>query len=231
MTTEPAAGILRPSATRCTASRRETGARQGTPYVLDPAKLHEHIDMLYRAAWAMCGSRVDAEDLVQTTFAQVLRRPRTIRGAGERAYLLRALRNVHANCYRELSRRPVTSPLPEDDLLPAAEPDAINPRDLLEAIATAPPRYRDAVIAVDLLGLSYREASRSLRTAEKTVATRLYRGRQHVVRELVDRGVTTIDRSTPGPQTLMSRQTIHPDLSRAEAQENLTILEEETAAG
>jgi predicted DNA-binding protein (UPF0251 family) len=39
--------------------------------------------------------------------------------------------------------------------------------------------------AVDLLGLSYREAARSLRTREATIMTRLYRGRQHVARALL----------------------------------------------
>jgi RNA polymerase sigma-70 factor, ECF subfamily len=33
--------------------------------VLDPAGLGDHVDRLYRAAWALCGSREDAEDLVQ----------------------------------------------------------------------------------------------------------------------------------------------------------------------
>ena len=55
-----------------------------------------------------------------------------------------------------------------------------------EAIAAAPPLYRDAVIAVDVLGLSYREAARSMRTREETIATRLHRGRQHVARVLID---------------------------------------------
>jgi RNA polymerase sigma-70 factor (ECF subfamily) len=54
----------------------------------------------------------------------------------------------------------------------------------MEAIASAPPRYRDAVIAVDLLGLSYREAAKSLRTREATITTRLHRGRQHAARVL-----------------------------------------------
>ncbi len=54
----------------------------------------------------------------------------------------------------------------------------------MEAIATAPAPYRDAVIAVDVLGLTYREAARSLRTREATIASRLHRGRQHVAREL-----------------------------------------------
>ena len=48
------------------------------PYMrtLDPQSLSKHIDRLYRAAWALCGSREDAEDLVQETFARVLSRPR-----------------------------------------------------------------------------------------------------------------------------------------------------------
>jgi RNA polymerase sigma-70 factor (ECF subfamily) len=40
------------------------------------------------------------------------------------------------------------------------------------------------VIAIDLMGLSYREAARSLGTREATITTRLHRGRQHVAREL-----------------------------------------------
>jgi RNA polymerase sigma-70 factor, ECF subfamily len=43
---------------------------------LDPGALGNHIDSLYRAAWSVCGSREDANDLVQETFLQVLRRPR-----------------------------------------------------------------------------------------------------------------------------------------------------------
>jgi RNA polymerase sigma-70 factor (ECF subfamily) len=163
------------------------GARRRAPYRLDPAELPDHIDVLYRAAWAMCGSPHDAEDLVQTTFARVLSRPRTIRNGNVRAYLLSALRNVHATSYRSKSRRPAFAPLPDDDLLPASsagEPGSIGARELMQAIATAPPLYRDALIAIDVLGLSYREAARMHRTEEKTIATRLHRGRKHVMVEL-----------------------------------------------
>ncbi len=38
---------------------------------LDPARLGDHLDRLYRAAWALAGSREDAEDLVQETYARV----------------------------------------------------------------------------------------------------------------------------------------------------------------
>jgi RNA polymerase sigma-70 factor (ECF subfamily) len=42
------------------------------------------------------------------------------------------------------------------------------------------------VIAVDILGMSYREAARALRARESTITTRLHRGRQHLARVLID---------------------------------------------
>jgi RNA polymerase sigma-70 factor (ECF subfamily) len=168
------------------------------PFVLDPAVLPNHIDALFRAAWALCGSRADAEDLVQTTFVRVLRRPRMIRDGSERAYLLTALRNTYSNSYRSRSRTPAMSPLPEDDRLPAEEPASITAGELMEAIATTPPRYRDAVIAVDVLGLSYREAATAMRTHEKTVATRVYRGRRHIARELLNGASDRVSASPSG---------------------------------
>ena len=61
---------------------------------LDPARLGDHLDRLYRAAWALSGSREDAEDLVQETYARVLARPRLLRNEDDLGYLLRALRNT-----------------------------------------------------------------------------------------------------------------------------------------
>ena len=61
---------------------------------LDPARLGDHLDRLYRAAWALTGSREDAEDLVQETYARVLARPRLLRNQDDLGYLLRALRNT-----------------------------------------------------------------------------------------------------------------------------------------
>ena len=176
--TEPAAGAAHAG------GARERPANQAEPHVLDPAALPEHIDALYRAAWAMCGSRLDAEDLVQETLFNVLKRPRRLRDDNEIGYLLRALRNTHASHYRTAARRPVTRQLFEDDALRPDE-DRFEAREIMEAIASAPAPLRDAVIAVDLLGLSYREAAHSLRTREATITTRLFRGRQHVASALL----------------------------------------------
>ena len=152
--------------------------RRPRPHLLDPNRLPDYIDRLYRAAWALCGSRHDAEDLVQETFATVLKRRRLLHTDNDIGYLLRALRNTYATRYRTAARRPATRQLFEDET-------RINARDIMQAIASAPAPYRDAVIAVDLLGLSYREAARSLHTREATITTRLHRGRQHVAGELI----------------------------------------------
>src|SRR5215218_530900 len=78
---------------------------------LDRTRLGDHIDRLYRAAWAMCGSRDEAEDLVQETFARVMARPRLLRNDDDLGYLLRALRNTFLTGRRTAGRRVVAEPL------------------------------------------------------------------------------------------------------------------------
>jgi RNA polymerase sigma-70 factor, ECF subfamily len=153
---------------------------------LDPESLPAHIDRLYRAAWALCGSPHEAEDLVQETFARVLSRPRLLRGDDELAYLMRVLRNTFLSSRRTASRRPqVTATL--EDLEPADERAAEQPESALEAqelyraIAELPEDFRLALVAVDIVGLSYAEAGRALGAREATITTRLHRARRKVV--------------------------------------------------
>jgi RNA polymerase sigma-70 factor (ECF subfamily) len=158
---------------------------------LDPQSLTQHIDRLYRAAWALCGSREDAEDLVQDTFARVLSKPRLLRGDDELAYLMRVLRNTFFTSRRTASRRPVTGASLEDvvaaDPQPTSQPErALEVRELYAAVAELPEDFRLALVAVDILGLSYREAARALRTREATITTRLFRARRQVVGMLGD---------------------------------------------
>ena len=120
---------------------------------------------------------------MQETFANVLKRPRFLRDGNERGYLMRALRNTYADGYRRKASRPPSRELFEDDA-PAHHESPVEAREIMQAIASAPVLYREAVIAVDLLGMSYREAARSIGTRETTLTTRLHRGRQHVARQL-----------------------------------------------
>jgi DNA-directed RNA polymerase specialized sigma24 family protein len=76
---------------------------------LDPESLGSHTARLYRAAYGLCGSRQDAEDLVQDTFERVLKRPRFLRRDEDLVYLLRVLRNTWISS-RRAKRQVPTSP-------------------------------------------------------------------------------------------------------------------------
>jgi RNA polymerase sigma-70 factor (ECF subfamily) len=149
---------------------------------LDVSRLSDHQDRLFRAAYALCRSREDAEDLVQETFERVLRRPRFLRRDGDLSYLLRVLRNTWINNSKQQSRRPTTVELDETTAF-AVDPNA-NPHVGLEdlqtiyaAVGELSPPLREALVAVDIVGLSYRQAARALGVKEGTIMSRLYRAR------------------------------------------------------
>jgi len=76
---------------------------------LDPEGAGDYIDALFRAAWAMSGSRQIAEDLVQETYVKVLSRPRLLRRDDDLGYLVKALRNTwYSHLRKERVRREVT---------------------------------------------------------------------------------------------------------------------------
>jgi RNA polymerase sigma-70 factor, ECF subfamily len=159
--------------------------------VLDPESLGDHLDRLFRAAWALCGSREDAEDLVQECLARVLKRPRLIRREGDLGYLLGALRNTFLLQRRSEASRPRTAPLPDHDDLAIADPRALDPQAHVEiaevyaAIARLPTDLRDAIVAVDVAGLSYGQAARRLDATENAITMRLFRARKRLAQQLV----------------------------------------------
>lgn len=157
---------------------------------LDPSTLGDHLDRLFRAAWALAGSREDAEDLVQETYERVLRRPRFVRREDDLAYLYRTLRNTYSNAVRTASRRPrIAADLDGIQVASAradSEPELAAESSLvLSATATLPEPMREVLVAVDLVGLSYAEAGRALGIHENTVPSRLARARLKVA-EIVE---------------------------------------------
>jgi len=159
--------------------------------VLDPQTLGDHFDRLFRSAWALCGSREDAEDLVQDTYTRVLARPRILRNDNDLGYLLRALRNTFISARRASARRPQTAgiepaalELPDPRTGAAEPPAAAEAREVFAAIAALPAASRDALVAIDVAGLSYREAAKALRIREEAITSRLYRARSQVAKSL-----------------------------------------------
>ena len=153
---------------------------------LDPERLGDHIDRLYRAAWGLCGSREEAEDLVQDTFARVLARPRFLRSDDDLGYLLRVMRNTFVSRHRTAMRRPRTEAIPEgfeppDPRTGDRPEERLEGQALFQAISELPDDFRDTIVAVDVVGLSYAEAGKLLGAKEATITSRLHRARSRVI--------------------------------------------------
>jgi RNA polymerase sigma-70 factor (ECF subfamily) len=157
---------------------------QGTHVRLAPSDMERHRDGLYRAAYALCGTRHDAEDLVQDTFERVLRRPRYVRRDRDLAYLMRVLRHTWSRQARAAARRQ-THPAPPEDLdwVPDRQADqqlALDARLAYAAMGELSDPLRLTIVAVDVVGLSYKEAARALKTRTGTIMSRLFRAREQL---------------------------------------------------
>jgi RNA polymerase sigma-70 factor, ECF subfamily len=156
---------------------------------LDANSALRHLDRLHAAALALSGNRTDAEDLVQETYLTLLQRPRRLRGSSELAYLMTMLRNRFIDERRTAARRRITVGLYEieDSVDPRAglRPErVVEDREVLDAVHELESPFRETVVAVDMLGLSYKEAAAALDVPVGTIMSRLARGRDRIVREL-----------------------------------------------
>ncbi len=113
------------------------------------------------------------------------RPPRLLRNDDDLGYLLRVLRNTYLTSRRTASRRPhiattlerVHAAHPRTDNQPE---HSLASREVYASIAELPESFRLALVAIDIAGLSYREAARALRVPEATITTRLHRARQRI---------------------------------------------------
>ena len=195
------------------AAMRSAGAAPGEPRPLDVAALPQHFERLYRAAYGLCGRREDAEDLVQETYARVLRRPRLLRRDEDLAYLLRVLRNTWISARRAAAARPVVSDMAEVEFVADRREDptaaALEVKAIYAALRDLPEVLRETAVAVDVVGLSYKQAARALGTKEGTIMSRLYRGRERIARQLDLRA----DRRGPGHHMHSKRNTTRENAS------------------
>lgn len=142
------------------------------------------LPVLYRTARAWTGTHEDAEDLVQDVCAHVLARERLVTG-DDLHYLVRALHNELTSRRRAASRRPQTVEL-VDELDGSGRGGGDDPEaaaenaEVFAAIAALPDEFRDALVAVDVAGLSYQEAAALLGVPEGTLTSRLYRARDRL---------------------------------------------------
>jgi RNA polymerase sigma-70 factor, ECF subfamily len=151
-------------------------------------------DQVYQVARRLSGSREEAEDLVQETYARAFRAWRSFEpGTNLRAWLFRILTNLNIDRGRKVQRSPDTQPLEETDYFlynkleettGDANPDErrivdrLSQNDAVTALADLPHDFRDVVLLVDLADFTYSDAAQILGIPIGTVMSRLHRGRR-----------------------------------------------------
>lgn len=163
-------------------------------------------DQVYRVARRLVGTREEAEDLVQETYARAFRAWRQYTpGTNLRAWLLRILTNLNVDRGRKLQRTPDMQPLEESDYYLAnrmAESAGENSLDqervverlsqdsIVTALSSLPHDFRDVVVLVDIGDFSYADASQILEIPMGTVMSRLHRGRRLLKQRLAEEAIT-----------------------------------------
>ena len=166
----------------------------------------EFADQVYRVARRLVGTREEAEELVQETYARAFRSWRSYTpGTNMRAWLLRILTNLNTDRGRRIQRTPDLQPLEEGDYylankLAAAEGEQVLDQErvverlsqngVVDALASLPHDFRDVVVLVDLGEFSYAEAAQILDVPIGTVMSRLHRGRRILKQKLAEESLT-----------------------------------------
>jgi RNA polymerase sigma-70 factor (ECF subfamily) len=158
-------------------------------------------DQVYRVARYLAGSREEADDLVQETYARAFRSWRSYQsGTNLRAWLLRILTNLNIDRGRRAQRTPPTQGLEANDYYlydrltesdggPSDEErvvERLSQDDIVEALASVPHDFRDVIVLVDIGDFSYQDAAQILDIPIGTVMSRLHRGRRILKRELAE---------------------------------------------
>jgi RNA polymerase sigma-70 factor (ECF subfamily) len=163
-------------------------------------------DQVYRVARRLVGTREEAEELVQDTYARAFRSWHSYtHGTNMRAWLLRILTNLNLDRGRRVQRTPDLQPLEEGDYYLANKVAAAEGEQALEqervverlsqggvvdALAEVPHDFRDVVVLVDIGEFSYADAAQILDVPIGTVMSRLHRGRRILKQKLAEETLT-----------------------------------------
>ncbi len=163
-------------------------------------------DQVYRVARRLVGSREEAEDLVQETYARAFRSWRSFTpGTNMRAWLLRILTNLNVDRGRRVQRTPQTQPLEETDyflankLASTAGEEVLEQEQVVErlsqdsvvaALSEISPQFREVVVLVDIGDFTYADAAQILDVPIGTVMSRLHRGRRALKQKLAEEALT-----------------------------------------
>jgi RNA polymerase sigma-70 factor, ECF subfamily len=193
---------------RMSETTREPDARGLATDARDRVRFEEEAlalsDQVYRVARHLVGSREEAEDLMQETYARAFRSWKSFQpGTNLRAWLLRILTNLNIDRGRRQQRTPDMQPLEEGDYFlynkleesndgPTDEErvvERLSQNDVVSALSDVPHDFRDVVVLVDIGDFTYADAAQILDIPIGTVMSRLHRGRRILKKAMADAAV------------------------------------------
>lgn len=140
---------------------------------------------LYGIAHALVGNAADAEDVVQETFAGLLKS--RFRGESSlRTWLVRVLVNRAGLLRRKRQRRHESTDAPGGDGdRPRAEARSVGASpdarlDLATMLESLSPEHRAVIVLRELQGMTYEEMAATLGVPRGTVESRLHRAREEL---------------------------------------------------
>jgi len=142
----------------------------------------QHSTRLFNLAWRMCGTRADAEDLLQEIFLQAYRKLPDFRGdstVGTWLYRLAMNRCLDHLKSRQTRATSATAPLDEETMVgPRLATDGgIKRLDLERAIARLPEGARAAFLLHDVEGFQHGEIASILGISEGTSKSQVHKAR------------------------------------------------------
>ena len=131
---------------------------------------------VYRLALQLVRDPATAEDVTQEAFVHAFRSLGRFRGSSKfSTWLFRITRNCAIDAIRRRERRRTYEQAALAPDIPVQEPSLRAA--LEEAIGDLPPDLREPFVLIEVLGLSYAEASAVLGTASGTLKSRMHRAR------------------------------------------------------
>jgi RNA polymerase sigma-70 factor (ECF subfamily) len=141
----------------------------------------QHSTRLFNLAWRMCGTRADAEDLLQEIFLLAYRKLPDFRGdstVGTWLYRLAMNRCLDHLKSRQTRASAASTPLDEQVMAPKMANDSgIRRLDLERAIARLPEGARAAFLLHDVEGFQHQEIASILGISEGTSKSQVHKAR------------------------------------------------------
>jgi RNA polymerase sigma-70 factor, ECF subfamily len=155
------------------------------------------IDSIYRFALCMSGNESDAEDLVQDTYLKAYKLfDKFENGTNCKSWLLKILRNTFINSIRHKTKHHQKVYLSDNEELISSQQNNITPEeeifanlledDVAAAMNSLPVTFKIVILLADMEELSYKEISDIIDCPQKTVMSRLHKGRKILRKRLQD---------------------------------------------